>query len=273
MYPNSVKIAKNLEGKRFGEWAVLYRYDTPGEAGPVLWMCRCSCGTEKPVLAHNLTSGSSKSCPTCGHDKAVTARRSHGMSGSPTYIVWSGMKARCLNPNNLAYPSYGGRGIRICDRWLESFENFLEDMGPRPPKATLERMDNDKGYSLDNCQWKSKKHQANNRRSNRLVTLPDGETITFTQACERHGITIKTLRYYTDLNNGDTSAGLKDALARKPYRIMVKTDSGQIPLKRFANIHNVNYLKIYRLVRIHKMDPDVALSHLLQNTKASKTTS
>lgn len=86
------------------------------------------------------------------------------MIKTKTRYSWSGMKQRCLNPHHPQYKDYGGRGIRVCKRWLNDYEAFLEDMGERPPGMTLDRVDNDRGYFKDNCKWSTRKEQANNRR-------------------------------------------------------------------------------------------------------------
>ena len=96
----------------------------------------------------------------------------HGMTKTSEYHAWSNIKARCFNPNNPRYSDWGGRGIAVCDRWKNSFENFLADMGTKPsPKHSLDRIDNDGDYSDENCKWSTKAEQDNNRRSNRLITI------------------------------------------------------------------------------------------------------
>ena len=108
----------------------------------------------------------------------------HGMSYSREYISWQTMKARCYNKNNDHYKNWGGRGIAVCDKWKNSFENFYEDMGKRPAGTTLDRINNDKGYSPENCRWATMKQQENNRRNNHLITY-NGKTMTISQWSER----------------------------------------------------------------------------------------
>jgi len=110
----------------------------------------------------------------------------HGMSGTPEYQAWIDIKHRCFNPNHKRYSDYGGRGISMCDRWL-NFENFLADMGSRPTaKHSLDRINNNGDYSLENCRWATKAEQANNRRSNRLITIED-VTLTIAQWAKKMG--------------------------------------------------------------------------------------
>lgn len=92
----------------------------------------------------------------------------HGMSKTRIYRIWTNMNYRCRNERSSAFPNYGGRGITVCERWRDSFEAFLADMGEPPPGTTLDRIDNDSGYSPDNCRWTSVEVQSQNRRSNRL---------------------------------------------------------------------------------------------------------
>jgi len=140
----------------------------------VFWKCLCDCGNETIVLATNLRSGNTKSCGCIlsKYRKNNQANRKHGhapeVNGkakrSPTYYSWEAMKKRCLYPKHIAYDRYAGRGITICDRWLESFENFLADMGERPKELTLDRIDNDGNYEPGNCRWATRSQQVLNQR-------------------------------------------------------------------------------------------------------------
>lgn len=150
------------------------------------WLCKCDCGNEKVILEYNITSGNIKSCG-CLH-KNPTHCITHGKTKSPEYSVWKGIKRRCYDTKFKHYDSYGGRGISVCDRWLESFENFLEDMGERPSNQhSIERRNNDGNYCKENCYWATKKEQGNNRRSNRLIEY-NNEKLTIIEFSEKYNI-------------------------------------------------------------------------------------
>lgn len=123
----------------------------------------------------------------------------HGMTKTPEYYSWASMKSRCLNPKNDRYAEYGGRGITICKRWIDSFENFYADMGPRPDKTTLERRDTDGNYEPENCCWATQKEQQSNRRNNNLLTH-DGVTLTITEWSRRLGFKERAIAWR--LRNG-----------------------------------------------------------------------
>jgi hypothetical protein len=121
-------------------------------------------------------------------------RATHGLSGSPTQKSWGAMKRRCLNANDKDYPRYGGRGITVCDRWRDSFEAFVADMGVKPEGTSLDRIDNNGNYEPGNCRWAALDVQNNNRRSNRPITFK-GRTQTLTQWAGEAGLSSEALAH------------------------------------------------------------------------------
>jgi hypothetical protein len=144
----------------------------------------CDCGRTKVVRLSNLPR--THSCGCLNSEVSGRRNRSHGQSNTRMYWAWGAMIERCHKPTYSTYPRYGGRGITVCDRWRESFENFLADMGPRPKGMTLERVDNNKGYGPDNCIWATYKQQASNTRRNVFVIV-DGERFPLAEAARRVG--------------------------------------------------------------------------------------
>lgn len=155
----------DLLGKNFGRWTVVEKIKSSNKSY-TMWKCQCICGNMGSVITHNLLSGESKSCG-CLHKEVSTilgkARKTHGKRKSRTYSTWQGMIQRCYNPKTIGFEYWGGRGIRVCDKWLK-FEGFYEDMGEKPPKLTLDRIDNDKSYCKENCRWACYSTQTRNRR-------------------------------------------------------------------------------------------------------------
>lgn len=170
----------DLTSKRFGKLSVKFRATDIG-IYPIKWRCMCDCGVEKDVSAANLRNGTTNSCG-CLRAKVNGERfRTHGKTKSPTYRVWSGMRTRCTNPSSTNYASYGGRGIKCCERW-KSFENFLEDMGERPHGMSLDRIDVNGNYEPSNCRWASPQEQAQNRRATKLINKDGLKKFLKTQA-------------------------------------------------------------------------------------------
>lgn len=155
----------DMTGKRVGRWTVLARNGRIGRNAA--WLCRCVCGREGTVMGSMLRAGKSLSCGCLAKEITSTRRTSHGMTKSATYRTWTAMKFRCSSPSHVAYARYGGRGVRVCERWLV-FENFLEDMGERPPDRTLDRIDSDGDYEPGNCRWATSAQQGRNTCTTKL---------------------------------------------------------------------------------------------------------
>lgn len=134
-------------------------------------VCRCDCGTIKTFQMSSVLNGAIKSCgcysAKMAGDRVRKRNTKHGKSTTPEFEIWCAMKKRCLNSNHKSYHMYGGRGISVCDRWINSFSYFLEDMGVRPSSNySIERVDNNLGYFKENCKWATKKEQCRNVRNN-----------------------------------------------------------------------------------------------------------
>lgn len=151
-----------LTGQKFGRLTVLEKAGI-NKNRVILWKCVCACGKIKIVRSVSLRNGHTKSCGCLQKDIIRKIRTTHGMQKTLIYKIWAAMLQRCNNPKDKAYKDYGGRGIKVCERWLK-FENFFADMGERPENLTIERIDNDKGYYKKNCGWRSRTEQARNQR-------------------------------------------------------------------------------------------------------------
>ncbi len=198
------KTIVDISGQTFSAWTVVG--SVIRTTRHALWPCRCICGTERDVASWSLRSGLSRSCGCVSQAAHIQRITTHGMTGSKIFNAYLYMKSRCLNPKVKCFKDYGGRGITICDRWLESFENFYADMGPSHRDwLTLERKDNNKGYDPDNCEWASRAKQSRNRRMCIMIDSPWGR-MTISEAARNAGIKEMTLYQR-----------IKKALADGPY--------------------------------------------------------
>lgn len=191
---NPMYLVKDITGMRFGRWSVVSFSHTRKKSA--WWNCVCDCGTRRAVCGSSMRMGRTQSCG-CYHRE--TARRlgessaTHKMTKSSEYRSWTAMKNRCLNRNQPSYKYYGEKGIKVCDRWINSFENFLKDMGFKPtPEHTIERQDNSKGYEPSNCRWATRAEQSLNTTSSRLLTFND-ETKTSAEWSREVGIKNSTI--------------------------------------------------------------------------------
>lgn len=179
-----MKISKGFADLRFERWLVVS--ESPKKNGRRYFLCRCDCGKEAVVLLYSLTSGASKSCGCLQKEIATLSGKTHGNSTHPLYHTWICMHYRCSDPKYVDYPKYGARGISVCERWAE-FSLFADDMGERPEGMTLDRRDNDAGYSPDNCRWATAEQQNRNRRNSNMITA-FGKTLSLAEWVEKTGI-------------------------------------------------------------------------------------
>ena len=179
----------DLTGQEFGRLTAIKSLPNTGHNTP--WLCKCVCGGETIATSYNLRSGHTTSCG-CFHKETVSKNfKTHGLSRSPIYTTWKLMMQRCYNVNNKNYKDYGQRGITVCQEW-HSFDNFFNDMGSRPKKFTIERINNNGNYEPSNCKWVSRLEQACNRRNSNLLTFR-GQTFCISQWARITGISQKTI--------------------------------------------------------------------------------
>lgn len=186
---------KDITGQVFGKLTVLQFAGVQKEQSR--WLCQCECGSLKIYRGDLIRCGRSKSCGCVGISQLAEMATKHGHASdsatSSEYKSWEAMRGRCLNPRHKKFSYYGGRGIKVCDRW-DDFQKFLDDMGPKPsPKHSIDRIDVNGDYEPENCRWADKKTQENNRRNNRKVCFR-GQLLTAAEIAGMTGINYNTLR-------------------------------------------------------------------------------
>lgn len=187
----------DLSGQRFHRLTAKAPVTMPnGKSG---WVCVCDCGTTTTVATLNLRNGHTKSCGCLSREKSAQRMTTHGLSRRENSVdrlhyIWSGMRQRCFNPNHHAFPRYGGRGITICSEWedFEAFHKWALANGYTPSKS-IDRINNDLGYSPDNCRWADQATQSRNRSCCRLISF-EGQTMTLSEWARQIGIAPATLR-------------------------------------------------------------------------------
>ena len=195
---------EDLTGRKFGRLTVIERAEDhiqPNGKHQIQWLCKCDCGSEVIVRGSNLKNGNTKSCGCLQKEMTSVLNQLHngslsvrGLSRSKIYVAWCNMKQRCLNENNRQYKYYGGRGIKVCDEWLE-FEQFYcwAMVNGYNDTLTLDRVNVDGNYEPKNCRWVDMKTQQNNTRRNHQITY-NGKTQTLAQWSEELNIKYQTLR-------------------------------------------------------------------------------
>lgn len=194
---------KDITGKRYGRLTVISR--DPNKQ--CFWICLCDCGNFHSSLSTRLNNGNCRSCGCLQREtmesfweKCTTHGEGSVKTRTKEYTAWAQIKSRCTNTKNKAYYRYGGCGITMCDEWLNSYETFLDDMGRAPsPKHTIDRKNNNLGYSKDNCRWATYSEQNRNKNITRLMSI-NGVTMPLIDWCEASGMPYSTVMYR--VNNG-----------------------------------------------------------------------
>ena len=184
---------KDLTGLQFERLEVQARAAN-GKGGHPQWLCKCDCGNEVIVNGQSLRKGRTKSCGCLNQENRIAKATKHGMAKRPGYHSWANMKDRCFNENNIGYRYYGGRGITVCESWLD-FETFWADMGATWQEGLeIDRIDNGGNYEPGNCRWATPVENVSNRNITRRLETPWG-FITIAEAAEKSGIPYCTLWY------------------------------------------------------------------------------
>jgi hypothetical protein len=189
---------KDISGNVYGKLKVISLHHV-GNTGAVYWRCKCECGNETIVRGSSLVRGDTQSCGCLR--KEILSHKTHGKTNTRIHRIWSGIKSRCSNKNLPEYERYGGRGITVCDEWKTDFQSFYEwaMSNGYSDNLTIDRIDNNKGYSPDNCRWVTYKEQANNKSNNVFLSF-NGELKTISQWGDELGIKDGTIR--ARLNHG-----------------------------------------------------------------------
>lgn len=227
------------------------------------WLCECDCGQFTKAAIRHLKNGHKKSCGCLKIEKATEQCLSHGKSRSSEYGIWSAMKFRCTNESGNAYHHYGGRGITVCDRWLNNFEAFLEDMGPRPSRRhSLERIDNDGNYEPGNVRWATQREQCQNTRRTKWIEY-GGKTKKLQDWAKTLKIPHDTL-YTRIFECGWTVERAFTAPPRKLYEFNGESKA----LTAWARELDLPYTTIYKKVVYGKQDFFKVISKMLDQRSA-----
>lgn len=203
------------------------------------WKCKCDCGKEKVIYRSSLVLGKSKSCGCMAGKK----NRTHGLTKTRTFGIWMHMKARCYRKTCSDYPNWGGRGISVCDRWRNSFENFIADMGECPEGMSIDRIDNSGNYEPGNCRWANHFQQKRNTRANVLIEF-NGQSKTAGEWSEIVGIHGKTIS-----NRLRCGWSVEDALNVKPgigiCEKLIYFNGERGSLKHHAKVSGIPYGTVF----------------------------
>lgn len=254
---------EDLTGKRFGRLTVMYqngfKYKPSGQRN-VLWHCKCDCGNEKDIPANTLRNGSSKSCGCLNRELAIERATIHGGCKNGTveniYKIWSNMEARCYQTSSVRYKEYGGRGIKICDSWLD-YSNFREWAlkNGYKPGLSIDRIDVNGNYCPENCRWATAIEQANNTRRNLYITA-FGTTKTLAEWAREMGVDSRTIQQR--LKSGwDAEKAISDTTDERTRKLhgFGKTQS----IKQWSKEKGIKYKTLHNRLRKNGYDIEKAV--------------
>lgn len=219
---------KDLTGQKYGRWTVLEfdcTYKRPSGQIVRMWKCECECGTIRSVDGSKLKGGVSLSCGCRRHEITIQKNRTHGMARTRIYKIWQGMKQRCNNSKEDNYRNYGGRGIKVCKEWERDFVAFRDWAlnNGYSDELSIDRIDNNKGYSPENCRWANVYVQGNNRRTNHYLEW-NGERKTITEWSKDNPLNLKEETIRSRMNNGWST----DAIFTTPLRLVDEETYGRM---------------------------------------------
>lgn len=218
--------AKNEVGNKFGKLTVISQ-------NGIKSTCRCECGNEHTAFTHNLRKLNTTQCTQCYRLSISKRKTTHGQSNyqnnkeqrqTKEYATWCAMKRRCFDEKDKRYMDYGGRGITVCEEWKNDFSKFFQDMGLAPDKKyQVDRINNELGYSKDNCKWVTQKENSNNKRNNIFLTIDD-KTMTASQWSEFSGTKLATILSRKHKGYSDYDCVHKDI--KKLSKVVISTPDG-----------------------------------------------
>lgn len=268
----SLVSSRNINGQSVGSWYVISDSGERLKSGRRACKCRCVCGRTKLVDKKNLITGKTTSCGC-----VRPSYRKLFLKYKAEYKLWANIKSRCTNSNATGFKNYGGRGIRVCERWYYSFENFLEDMGQKPFRgATIERIDNNGDYEPSNCRWANKSEQCSNKRNNRILRF-NGIDATLTEWSRATGMCRETIA-----RRLDSGWSVDDALTIEPHEPKMSGYKWNVtnPLARkviiggsektldeWSRDYGINYRTVLNRINNMGMDPVDALQKPLMRDK------
>lgn len=224
-----------------------------------MWLFRCDCGTEKVIAVAQVRSLGTKSCGCYNKEVASKRFRKHGKTETKEYKTWSKMKARCSQENDASYERYGNRGIKVCDRWLESFQNFYDDMGDAPtPKHSIDRIDNDGDYCPENCRWATQEEQNNNYSRNMFIEI-GGKKQSLRRWCTDLNISysiayqrIRVLSWTPEQALGLTNRETIYDYSKNDKFVFVEVDGVKKHISEWAKEYGLNPKLVYKRYHTHR---------------------